>query len=410
MSEVTAGGMAGGRAAGAGALLPSAARGLLRLCERLRHGRLELVTPQGERLVFGGEPGPEARLQLRDWSAAAAILRTGDIGLAEACIDGWCDIDRPADLLGLAILNAPHIERAFYGQWIPVLWQRLRHLLRANTRAGSRRNILAHYDLGNDFYRLWLDPTMTYSAAWFGGDRSQSLEAAQRAKMDRILDRLGARAGDRVLEIGCGWGGFAQAAAQRGLEVHGITISRAQLAHARGRIEAAGLSDRVRLSFMDYRDVTGSYDHVVSIEMIEAVGERYWARYFGALSDRLKPGGMGVLQAITIAPAYFETYRRTPDFIQRYIFPGGMLPTVAKMEERAAAAGLRFETVETFGLSYARTLAAWRERFLDAWPRIAAQGFDERFRRMWLYYLGYCEAGFSRGTIDVGLYKVMKPA
>jgi len=409
MSEVTAGGMAGGRAAGAGALLPSAARGLLRLCERLRHGRLELVTPQGERLVFGGEPGPEARLQLRDWSAAAAILRTGDIGLAEACIDGWCDIDRPADLLGLAILNAPHIERAFYGQWIPVLWQRLRHLLRANTRAGSRRNILAHYDLGNDFYRLWLDPTMTYSAAWFGGDRSQSLEAAQRAKMDRILDRLGARAGDRVLEIGCGWGGFAQAAAQRGLEVHGITISRAQLAHARGRIEAAGLSDRVRLSFMDYRDVTGSYDHVVSIEMIEAVGERYWPAYFRAIHDRLAPGGRALVQGITIADDAWPRYRRGTDFIQRHVFPGGMLAPPGVFMQHARAAGLVEGTHTAFGLDYAETLRRWRAAFDAAESQVRGLGFDERFLRLWRFYLAYCEAGFEYGRTDVVHFELARP-
>jgi cyclopropane-fatty-acyl-phospholipid synthase len=286
---------------------------------------------------------------------------------------------------------------------------RLIHALRFNSRRGSRRNISAHYDLGNAFYETWLGESWFYSSGIYESE-SATLEDAQRVKCAHIVEALKLDGSQSLLEIGCGWGGFALAAAPHTSRIRAITISEEQLAHARKVVQARGLADRVNVVFEDYRDTQGQFDRLVSIEMIEAVGESNWGRYFGALSDRLKPGGIGVLQAITIAPAYFDTYRRTPDFIQRYIFPGGMLPTVAKMEERANAAGLRFETVETFGQSYARTLAAWRTQFLDAWPRIAAQGFDERFRRMWLYYLGYCEAGFSRGTIDVGLYRVIKPA
>lgn len=409
MGEVTAGPMTREPTARADATLPSAGRALLRMLERLRHGRLELVLPTGERRVFGGDPGPEARLHLRDWSAAGAILRTGDIGLGEAYIDGLCDIDRPADLLGIAILNAAHIERAFYGQWAPVLWQRVRHLLRANTRAGSRRNILAHYDLGNEFYRLWLDPTMTYSSAWFGGDLSAPLEGAQQAKYARILDRLQASPGQRILEIGCGWGGFAEAAARRGLHVHGITISRAQLEYARARIAAAGLSDRVRLSFVDYRDIDGAYDHVVSIEMIEAVGERYWPAYFGAVHDRLVPGGRALIQAISIEGAAWPRYRRGTDFIQRHVFPGGMLAPVEVYLREAAAAGLAERGWTGFGLDYAETLRRWLVDFSEAEPQVRRLGFDERFLRLWRFYLAYCEAGFAHGRTDVVHFEFERP-
>ena len=409
MSEVTAARMTREQAVSEPTGMPSAGRALLRVFERLRHGRLELVTPAGERMVFGGDPGPEARLHLRDWAAAAAILRTGDIGLGESYIDGSCDIDRPADLLGLAVLNASQIERAFYGQWAPVLWQRLRHLLRANTRAGSRRNILAHYDLGNDFYRLWLDPTMTYSAAWFGDDPSASLEAAQHAKYARILDRLQARPGQRILEIGCGWGGFAEAAARRGVEVHGITISRAQLEFARARLAAAGLSERARLSFVDYRDVTGTYDHVVSIEMVEAVGERYWPAYFRTIRDRLAPGGRALIQAITIDGTAWPRYRSGTDFIQRHVFPGGMLPSVEVLREQASAAGLAERGCTGFGLDYAETLRRWLGAVSAAEPKVRELGFDERFLRLWRFYLAYCEAGFAHGRTDVVHFELARP-
>ena len=282
------------------AAMPPAGQLFMRVLDQVRIGRIDLVTPEGEWLSCGGESGPQATLTLRSWEAAEGILRKADIGLAEAYMAGDCDIDRPADLLTIALLNQQHIERAFYGNWLAVLWYRLRHWSRANTRSGSRRNIVAHYDLGNDFYKLWLDPTMSYSSAWFAGNAAQPLEQAQQAKYERILDRLGARPGEHILEIGCGWGGFAEAAARRGCRVRGITLSPAQLDYARQRIADAGLSDLVELSYTDYRDIDGQYDHVVSIEMYEAVGERFWPAYFRAIRDVLKPGGRAVIQGITM--------------------------------------------------------------------------------------------------------------
>ena len=286
---------------------------------------------------------------------------------------------------------------------------RSHHLSRANTRAGSRRNIADHYDLGNAFYSLWLDPSMLYSSGIYR-DADDTLEAAQAEKLARILESLELSGGETLLEIGCGWGALATAAAQANARVTAITISAEQLAGARSRIAEAGVADRAEVRFEDYRDTTGTFDRLVSIEMIEAVGEENWPLFFGTVSNRLKPGGSAVIQAITIHEDAFARYRENPDFIQRYIFPGGMLPTVELMTERAGDARLAFETVERFGMSYALTLAEWRRRFEAAWPEIAKLGFDERFRRMWRYYLVYCEIGFERGLIDVGLYRLRKPA
>jgi cyclopropane-fatty-acyl-phospholipid synthase len=250
---------------------------------------------------------------------------------------------------------------------------------------------------------------MTYSAAWFGNDPSPSLEAAQHAKYARILDHLQARPGQRVLEIGCGWGGFAEAAARRGVEVHGITISRAQLEFARARLAAAGLSERARLSFVDYRDVTGTYDHVVSIEMVEAVGERYWPAYFRAIRDRLAPGGRALIQAITIDGTAWPRYRSGTDFIQRHVFPGGMLPSVEVLREQASAAGLVERGCTGFGLDYAETLRRWLGAFSAAEPKVRELGFDERFLRLWRFYLAYCEAGFAHGRTDVVHFELARP-
>ena len=283
------------------------------------------------------------------------------------------------------------------------------HERRRNTVTGSRRNIADHYDLGNAFYCLWLDPSMLYSSGIYHS-RDTTLEDAQRHKIDRIIDALAIEKGDTVLEIGCGWGAFAEAAANAGGDVRAITISEQQLLAARARIAAAGLSDRVEICFEDYRDTSGTFDRLVSIEMIEAVGEENWPLFFETIANRLSPGGTAAIQAITIREDAFEQYRENPDFIQRYIFPGGMLPTVEQMRLRAIAANLSFETIERFGGSYATTLAEWRHRFLAAWPAIERLGFNERFKRMWLYYLIYCEIGFERGWIDVGLYRMRKPA
>lgn len=374
------------------------------------NGRLSVELPSGVSETFGGNcEGSEVRVALRNYRIVSQGLRRGLLGFAECYMDGDIDCDDLGGLFDFYFLNEKAIDQIGRGILQTGMFDRMIHALRHNSRRGSRRNISAHYDLGNAFYETWLGESWFYSSGIFEAPTS-TLEDAQRVKCAHIIKALKLDGSQSLLEIGCGWGAFAVAAAPHTSNVRAITISEEQLAHARKAVKVRGLDQRVDVVFEDYRDTQGQFDRLVSIEMIEAVGENNWSRYFGMLRDRLRPGGVGVLQAITIAPEYFETYRRTPDFIQRYIFPGGMLPTVGKMDERARAAGLEFETVETFGVSYARTLAAWREQFLDAWPRIALQGFDERFRRMWLYYLQYCEAGFSRGTIDVGLYRVMRPA
>jgi cyclopropane-fatty-acyl-phospholipid synthase len=377
---------------------------LSRVLRRVRYGRLVVRTPGGARLVFEGEaPGPQAEFELHGWRAARRLLLGGHIGFAESYMDGeWSSPDLTA-LIELVARNS-ELETSIGGaaalRWI----KRLRHGARANTRSGSRRNIEAHYDLGNEFYALWLDETMTYSSALYATGR-ESLEQAQALKIARISDLLDARDGQSVLEIGCGWGALACALTRRGAKVTGLTLSPSQLAFARARVEREGLAPQVDLRLEDYRDARGAYDRIVSIEMIEAVGEKYWPVYFSALRDRLRPGGEAVLQVITIAQDRFAEYRRATDFIQHYVFPGGMLPTKEILEAQARAAGLRLVSQETFAESYAVTLLEWRRRFHRAWPSVAALGFDQRFRKLWDYYLSYCEAGFRSGAIDVGLYR-----
>jgi len=384
------------------AAAPAVARWFCRLLAGLRAGSLELTTPEGRVLAFGGkEPGPHATLRLADWQVCSDILSRGDIGLAEAWIAGRADSDDLMELLLLGAVNEQAVEQAIHGRWWATLAYRLRHWLRPNTRAGSRKNIHAHYDLGNAFYSLWLDPTMTYSSALFEGEASRTLAEAQSVKYSRILRELGAKAGDHILEIGCGWGGFAEHAARAGCRVSGITISAAQLEFARARIEHAGLAGRVDLQLRDYRDLEGHYDHVVSIEMFEAVGERYWPGYFAALKGRLRPGGRALVQTITIAESKFERYRSGTDFIQQYIFPGGMLPSKTVFAAQAAQQGLAVTGLHAFGLDYARTLAHWHRAFEAADGEVRSLGFDERFMRTWRFYLAYCEAGFRAGATDV---------
>jgi cyclopropane-fatty-acyl-phospholipid synthase len=300
-----------------------------------------------------------------------------------------------------SLLNRERLEGAMAGRAWWRLLQRCLHLIAANTRGGARRNIACHYDLGNAFYAHWLDETMTYSGALYGGCE-RSLADAQRAKYRAIADAIDLAPGHRLLEIGCGWGGFAAyAAAERGARVTAVTISRAQHDHARRRIEEAGLAGMVDVRLQDYRDVAGRYDRIASIEMLEAVGEAYWPTYFRALRDRLEEGGRAALQVITIADRHFAGYRRGVDYIQRTIFPGGMLPSPAALSREIAAAGLRVRSTAAFGADYARTLREWNRRFQEAWPEIEALGFDGRFKRMWEQYLHYCAAGFAAGTIDV---------
>lgn len=389
------------------------------LLEGLRGGLLEIRLPDGSGGLFGdGEHG--VVMQVHDEAVFGRVLARGDIGLAEAYLDGDWECADLTTLLALLARNRDVLGHAVYGAWRGLLAARLRHWLNGNSRKGSARNIMAHYDLGNDFYALWLDPGMSYSSALFGAADSGAdaarpavaadageLLAAQQAKYRRILDRLVARAGQRVLEIGCGWGGFAELAVADGLAVTGLTLSPAQLDWARRRVPQA------ELRLQDYRDLGRSgerYDHVVSIEMFEAVGERYWPDYFRTIAAALAPGGRAVIQSIVIADELFARYRRGTDFIQQYVFPGGMLPSCTAFRAAARKQGLRVAGEFAFGRDYARTLAHWHAAFEANWPRIVALGFDERFRRLWRMYLAYCEAGFLSGNVDVFQFELVHGA
>jgi cyclopropane-fatty-acyl-phospholipid synthase len=382
-----------------------------RLLDALAIGQVSLICPDGT-ITRHGHSAPRAAdlvWAVHDWSVFGEVIARGDIGFGEAFVDGrW----RTNDLTGLLTLlnrNRDAIRGALYGRWLPLLVERLRHALNANSHQGSRRNIMAHYDLGNAFYAEWLDATMSYSSALFD-DGAGTLEDAQGAKYRRIVGALGIRPGDRVLEIGCGWGGFAEIAAREaGARVTGITLSPAQLDFARQRMARAGLADRVDLELCDYRDVHarhGSFDHVVSIEMFEAVGESWWPTYFRTLSNCLKPGGSALVQTITIDDRLFDAYRRGTDFIQQHVFPGGMLPSPGAFRTQAARAGLAVADSFAFGFDYARTLALWQQSFNARRDAIAAQGFDDRFMRLWNFYLSYCQAGFATGSTDVVQFRL----
>lgn len=370
-------------------------------------GRLTFILPDGVRVdCRAPKPGPEATIVIHKMSALRRLLLSGDVAFAEAFIRGEWDTPDLAAAIEVAAVNGDAFMRAVEGSAPARFANWLMHRLRANSRVGSRRNIAAHYDLGNDFYRLWLDPQMFYSSGvYHTGD--ETLEMAQQLKVDRVLDLLDARKGESVLEIGCGWGGLAAAIAMAGAgAVTGLTLSGEQLAHAQNVVARQGLQSQVDVRLEDYRDVGGVYDRIVSIEMIEAVGPEYWPIYFSTLRDRLAVGGHIVLQAITIEDNRFQNYMTTPDFIQRYIFPGGALPCPRALQDQAHRAGLRLETIGTFGDSYACTLVEWRRRFHENWDQIEALGFDSSFRRLWDYYLCYCEGGFRAGAIDVGLYRL----
>ena len=364
------------------------------LLEQLRGGMLEIRLPDGSRCLFGdGEHG--VTLQVHDEAMFGQVLARGDIGLAESYLDGHWDSTDLSGFLTLLARNRDVLRKAIYGSWRELLAARVRHWFNRNSRAGSKRNIMAHYDLGNDFYKLWLDPGMSYSSALYRAVDDGDLGSAQDAKYRRILRRLRAQPGQSVLEIGCGWGGFAELAVAAGLKLTGLTLSPAQLAWAQRRVPTADLR------LQDYRDTQEQFDHIVSIEMFEAVGERWWPAYFRTVARALKPGGRAVVQSITIRDELFADYRKGTDFIQQYIFPGGMLPSRAAFRAAAARQGLVVHGEYAFGVDYARTLAEWRQAFEANWPQIAALGFDERFRRLWRMYLCYCEAGFLAGNIDV---------
>ncbi len=396
--------------------VPFSARAVLGLLSRLRGGRITLSGPGGFERTFGEDAGtdgapslPHVHLVLSDWDVVGVCMKRGDIGFAETRMEGRWHVDNPAALIELFCRNRAALEKAIYGSFAGSVLYRIRHLLNSNTRTRARKNIEAHYDLGNDFYRLWLDSTMTYSSALFDAGHAGSLEAAQTAKYRRILQRLAPKPGDRLLEIGCGWGGFAEVATREfGVHVTGLTLSPEQLRFATQRLERAGLAARAGLRLLDYRDMHGEFDHIASIEMFEAVGEGYWDSYFACVRRNLKPGGRAMIQTITIDESLFDRYRKSTDFIQQYIFPGGMLPSPTEFGGRAGRAGLAVSDAFRFGRDYAETLRRWRTTFMARLPEVRQLGFDERFVRLWEFYLAYCEGAFNAGSTDVIQFELVR--
>ncbi|MCW8842595.1 MAG: cyclopropane-fatty-acyl-phospholipid synthase family protein [Rhodobacteraceae bacterium] len=362
-------------------------------CEGMRHGRLHLITPEGDRHVFGND-GPEAEMRLHDWSVIPAMAARGDVGLGETYVEGLWETPSIENLTSVALRNLDHFNQfAHPSPWNALRYRVVDRIMRANSRRGAARNIKSHYDVGNEFYQLWLDRGMTYSSALFA-EGDDCLESAQNRKYDRILNRLGA--GEKVLEIGCGWGGFAERAAEAGRSVKGVTISPSQKGYADARLDG-----RAEIDLCDYRNVDGTFDSIVSIEMIEAVGERYWPTYFETLSKRLSQNGRAVVQAITVSDSYFDIYRKGSDFIRQYTFPGGMLLSDGIIAREARKAGLEVRDNFAFGQDYARTCRIWSQRLLSERDRIMRLGYDQRFLRSWQYYLEICAASFAVGQTDV---------
>ena len=393
------------------ARIPAAARTVLKLLQGMRHGSLTLHFPDGQMQRFGGEAAPHATLHLHNWNAFGAALKSGDIGFAESFIDGdWTTPDLTA-LLRVLVQNRTEVEQAIFGSWWGQLAYRVKHWLNRNNRSNSKKNIHAHYDLGNAFYTRWLDPSMNYSSALFGGNLEQSLQQAQEAKVRRVLEQAGVQAGDRVLEIGCGWGALAEMATTGfGAHVTGVTLSTEQLAFAQDRMQRLGVADKADLRLQDYRDIKDApFDAVCSVEMIEAVGKEYWPTYFASVANLLKPGGRACIQSIVIDDALYARYINSTDFIQQYIFPGGCLPSPSVFRAQAQAAGLQVEQEHAFGFDYAETLKRWREAFLQHRDEVLTLGFDKRFMHIWEFYLCYCEAAFMEKNIDVVQYTLRKP-
>ena len=382
---------------------------LLGLLAQLRSGHLKLTLPNQEVKEFGNKFDKlHAEIQVLDWSVFKQVLSHGDIGFAESYIRGeWNTPDLQA-VLELTVRNRAILEKAIYGSWLGSLAYRVKHWFRDNSKSGSRKNIHAHYDLGNAFYTLWLDPSMSYSSAWFSEGDKQSLMDAQRTKITRILDSINTKAGDQLLEIGCGWGGFMEEALRNGNQVTGLTLSTEQKVFAESRLEKVaeevGGSQKFEVRLQDYRDCEEQFDGIASIEMFEAVGENHWGEYFETIAKRLKEGGRACIQTIVIAEELFERYRHSTDFIQQYVFPGGMLPSPSKFKAAAAKAGLEVESEFAFGADYAKTLCLWRDSFNQKIEEIYRLGFDEAFVRLWNFYLMYCAAGFSEKSIDVMQY------
>ena len=386
------------------------------LLDGISDGQLIVTWPDGHVTRHGArtdEPYGNASIELHNWQPLKHMVRSGEVGFAESYLRGDWSSDDLVSLFTLTMRNEEAIAQALSGgRWSRFL-NLFNHWGNRNSVRGSRRNIAYHYDLGNAFYSLWLDETMSYSSGMFDEADERSLPDAQRAKLDRVVTHLEPASGARVLEIGCGWGALGRRLAEAGCHVEGISLSREQLAWAseNNTVQADNShTGSTAFEYRDYRTVQGTYDHIVSIEMFEAVGEQYWTVYFEKLAALLEQDGTAVLQVITILEERFEVYRSHPDFIQRYIFPGGMLPTKTRLSELAAAAGFEVEARDWFGPGYARTLARWRDRFEACSREVAALGFDDRFVRMWRYYLSYCEAGFRHGSTDVGMLKLRRIA
>lgn len=391
---------------------PRRARTVFKLLQRLQFGSLTVQCPDGRMQRFGANALPHATLVLHNWQPFYAALKSGDIGFAESFIAGDWSTPNLTDLLRVLVKNRKQVEDVIYGTWVGQLAYRIKHLLHRNTRSNSQKNIHAHYDLGNTFYRLWLDDTMNYSAAIFNGDLTQPMAQAQATKVRRALTEAGVQAGDRVLEIGCGWGALAEmACTEFDASTTGVTLSTEQLAFAKDRMARFGVADRADLRLQDYRDINDApFDAICSIEMVEAVGRGYWPTYFATLAKLLKPGGKACVQSIMIDDTLFERYVHSTDFIQQYIFPGGCLPCPREFRAQAEAAGLEVVNEYAFGHDYAETLKRWRDAFLTQRSAVLANGFDERFMHIWEFYLAYCEAAFLEDNIDVVQYTLRKRA
>jgi cyclopropane-fatty-acyl-phospholipid synthase len=412
--------------------LPTTAKLALHLLEKISIGSLRLTLPDGHRMTFGSledirENAHHADLQLRNWNLCSAVFKSGDIGFAEGYMDNDWQTSNLPELLMLLIANRNQLESVVYGSWWGQLTYRIKHWLNRNSKAQARKNIHAHYDLGNSFYSTWLDKTMTYSSALFGNRPDQTLEEAQDSKYKRALEQLRLKPGSRVLEIGAGWGGMAETLVKAGHSMVGLTLSTEQLAWAQERLNrltpkeinktptgtqteagAEAIAPKAEFLLQDYRDTNDSFDGIVSIEMFEAVGEKYWQSYFECVSRNLKPGGYACIQSITIADELFERYRVGTDFIQQYIFPGGMLPSQTRFKELAHEHGFQVTSVYAFGQDYARTLSLWRDRFMSKLDEVKAQGFDDRFNRTWEFYLAYCEAAFAKNNTNVVQFTLKK--
>jgi cyclopropane-fatty-acyl-phospholipid synthase len=392
--------------------LPRATQRVLALLERIPHGMLKMRGPAGYERVFGKDlEGPQAQIHVNDWRMCQETLRFGDIGFAESYFQKLWSTPDLTSLLNLLLMNRHAVEEALYGSWWGRLAYSIKHFFNRNTKSKSPKNIQAHYDLGNGFYELWLDGGMNYSSAWFNGNPDQSLREAQLAKTRRALRMvgLGQQADSRLLEIGCGWGALAEVASQEfGAHVTGVTLSVEQLNYAQQRMKQAGIEADLRLQ--DYRDIPGQaqFDAVCSIEMMEAVGKAYWEEYFNTIHRQLKPGGLACIQTIVIADQFYDRYAQGSDFIQEYIFPGGFLPSPKTFRHEAKKAGFFVVDAFEFGQDYAHTLRLWAQQFKATQAQVRALGFDERFERIWEFYLSYCEAAFTQGSTQVVQFTLKK--